>query len=228
MTVPAISSDRPAAAELIVLFGAGVLAGGRPSPSLARRVAAAREAALADPDARVFCTGGVGKHPPAEAEVMARLLVPTIAAERLILDMRSKDTLQSVRTASAWLKQRGLRRCRSCSDAYHLPRIRLLFRLHGIRATPIASPPLRNQALYRHMMLREVAAIPYDLIAGIGSRLRGLRGSADQVRDLGEAGGDVRHAKRAEAVGVPGTAVAAGDQADDRGTRSDRAGRADG
>ena len=232
MTAPATSSDPShggnGAADLIVLFGAGVLPGGRPSPSLARRVAAAREAALADPAARIFCTGGVGRNPPAEAEVMARLLVPALAPERLILDTESLDTLQSVRAAAAWLKAHGQRHCRSCSDAYHQPRIRLLFRLHGIHATAVPSPPLRNRRLFRRMALREAAAIPYDLIAGIGSRLRGIRGSADQVRDLGEAPGDVRHADRAEPVGVAGAAVAAGDQADDGRAGSDRSGRADG
>ena len=176
MTAPGTSSS------LIVLFGAGVMPGGRPSPSLARRIAAARDAALADPDARIFCTGGLGSNPPSEAEVMARLLVPAIAP-----DTESGDTLQSVRAASAWLRKRGLRRCRSCSDAYHQPRIIMLFRLHGIRATAIAVPAGPNRRLHRRMVRRELAAIPYDLMAGLGSRLRGLRGSGDQVRDLGEA-----------------------------------------
>ena len=221
MTAPATSSD------IIVLFGAGVLPGGRPSGSLARRIAAAREAALADPGARVFCTGGLGRNPPPEAEVMARLLVPAIARERLILDTKSGDTLQSVRTAAAWLKAHGQSRCRSCSDGYHQPRIRMLFRLHGILATPIGIPKVRNPRLYRRMALREMAAVPYDLIAGIGSRLRGVRGSADQVRDLGEAAGDVVDPNRTEPIGVAATAVAAGDQANDGGAGSDRARRAD-
>ena len=229
MTVPATSSDpTPGAGELIVLFGAAVLPGGRPSPSLARRIAAARGAALQDPSARVFCTGGRGANAPAEAEVMARLLVPALAPERLIVDTRSLDTLQSVRAAAAWLKVHGQRRCRSCSDTYHQARIRMLFRLHGIRARPIAMPATHNRQLYRRMMLREAAAIPYDLIAGIGSRLRGTRGSADQARDLGEVGGDVRDPERPQPIGVAGSTVAAGDQPDDGGTRSHGAGRADG
>lgn len=144
----------------------------------------------------MFCSGGIGTNPPAEAEVMARLLVPALAPERLILDTKSADTLQSVRAAAAWLKAHGQRRCRSCSDDYHQPRIRMLFRLHGILAAPVAMPAAHNQRLHRKMIVREAAAIPYDLIAGIGSRLRGVRGSADGVCDLGKTASDDVDTKR--------------------------------
>ena len=58
----------------IVIFGAAVRPGGRPSGALRRRVEAALAFGARHPDALYVPTGGLGDHPPAEAEVMAALL----------------------------------------------------------------------------------------------------------------------------------------------------------
>ncbi|MDB5453196.1 MAG: hypothetical protein JWO33_1774, partial [Caulobacteraceae bacterium] len=53
-------------ADLIVIFGCAILADGRPSPSLARRIAYGLRAAALSPKARVLCSGAAGDAGPSE------------------------------------------------------------------------------------------------------------------------------------------------------------------
>jgi uncharacterized SAM-binding protein YcdF (DUF218 family) len=155
--------ERPA----IVIFGAAVLADGRPSPSLLRRVGYGLKAAAAHPDAPVLCSGGVGRAGPSEASIMAEVLVRHgVAPDRLVLDEVSLDTLQSVIAAGRFVRQRGLDGAIVCSDRYHLPRIRLMLAALGVPT--LAGPTARGLAGTRliyglRLYLREALAIPYDL-----------------------------------------------------------------
>jgi uncharacterized SAM-binding protein YcdF (DUF218 family) len=166
---------------LIVLFGAAVWPDGGPSPSLARRIAYAARAAGAVPGATVFCSGAAGRFGPSEASVMAEALrARGVAAERLVLDEASDDTLQTVLAAARFLRAGGYGRCIVCSDRYHLPRIRLLFAALGVRTRAAATAPGHGGAGHRHwtyMRLREALAIPYDL-AIVLARRRRLRAEA--------------------------------------------------
>lgn len=184
---PAISSDAPDAAlgsalnaalptgtpsSVIVVFGAAVRAGGVPSPALARRIGYALATAEAHPDATLFLSGAVGRHGPSEAAVMAALLAPQLGADRLHLDEDSVDTLQSVRAAARFMRARGLRRCWSCTDGYHQPRVRMLFALYGIRARAIPFTIRGTRRAVARMHAREALALPYDLVAGGSAALR--------------------------------------------------------
>ena len=164
-------SDR----TLIVVFGAAVRADGSPSPTLARRIGYAAAAAEWDPSADLFCSGGVGQAGPSEASVMARLLAGSVSASRLHLDEASVDTLETVRAAARFFHMGAYNRCLSCTDAYHQPRVGMLFALYGIRCRPIRLPARGARQLRIKMGLREVAALPYDLVAGIGARIRDRR-----------------------------------------------------
>ena len=77
-----------------VIFGAAVLAGGKPSGSLSRRVEGALELA-SDVRPRVFlATGGVGRSGPAEARVIHDLLVAAGAQEgEIVVEDQATDTL---------------------------------------------------------------------------------------------------------------------------------------
>lgn len=160
---------------LIAIFGAAVLPHG-PSPSLLRRIGYGWQAAQAHPGAQVLCSGGVGRHGPSEASVMAeRLAALGLAAERLILDEESLDTLQSAGAVARWRRRLGAAHVVVCSDAYHVPRIRLLL---GALGTPsVAGPRLPGRggaglAHWTRMSLREGLAIPYDLALAIAQRRR--------------------------------------------------------
>lgn len=157
------------------MFGAAVRADGSASLTLARRVGHAAALAQADPSVDLFCSGGVGRHPPAEASVMADLLAGLVAPERVILDPRSRDTLETVRAAAALIRARGYGECLACTDPYHQPRVRMLFALQGVACRPVPFADRGPSALRRRMGWREVAALPYDLIAGIGAAWRDRR-----------------------------------------------------
>ena len=152
---------------LIVIFGAAVLQDGRPSWALTRRIHYGRAAALEHPEAPILCSGGVGRHEPSEASVMAQVLeTHGVAAERLVVDEASLDTLQSVVAVLRLVRRAEHPRVIVCSDGYHLPRIRLMLGALGITAVAGPSPRGAYDASRWHrvtMALREAVAIPYDL-----------------------------------------------------------------
>jgi len=158
---------------LIAIFGAAVLPGG-PSPSLLRRIGYGLAAARAHPDAHVLCSGGVGRFGPSEASVMvARLLAEGVAAERLIVDEASLDTLDSVVVASRWSRRLDGASVIVCSDAYHVPRIRLMLGAVGVASAAGPRLPGRGGSSLAHwlrMSLREALAIPYDLALILAQR----------------------------------------------------------
>ncbi|SOB80407.1 DUF218 domain-containing protein [Sphingomonas guangdongensis] len=163
---------------LIVVFGAAVWAGGRASPTLARRTRYALAAARADPSSALFLSGAEGRFPPSEARVMASLIGDAVPPDRLHLDEASRDTLQTVLAATAYAHAGGHDRIVACTDRYHLPRVLMLFRLCGLRAEPLrfARADLASLSTYRRRMaLREAAALPYDLVAGLWALRRAGR-----------------------------------------------------
>jgi uncharacterized SAM-binding protein YcdF (DUF218 family) len=155
--------ERPA----IVIFGAALLADGRPSPSLLRRIGYGLKAAAVHPDALILCSGGVGRAGPSEASIMAEVLLRRgVAPGRLVLEETSLDTLQSVIAAARFVRRRGLDGAVVCSDRYHLPRIRLMLAALGIATAPgPTAPGLAGTRLvyWLRMYLREALAIPYDV-----------------------------------------------------------------
>ena len=157
---------------LAVVFGAAVRPDGSASPALARRVGYAAAAAQADPRVDLFLSGGIGTYQPSEAAVMASLLAGAVSAERLILDELSGDTLQTVQAAVAYARANGYTMILTCTDAYHQPRVRMLFRLFGFSSRPVRLAARGPRQLRLKMWLREGAALPYDMFAGIGAAWR--------------------------------------------------------
>lgn len=102
----------------------------------------------------------------------ARLREQGVAADRVILDEKSLSTLDNVQAAA-----RGVRAGRhpyvlACSDAYHLPRIRLLLALHGVRCRSGAGrarPPVGHALA---MLAREALAIPHSVVRMMARRAR--------------------------------------------------------
>jgi vancomycin permeability regulator SanA len=132
-----------------------------------RRIGYGLKAAQAHPDAPILCSGGVGRAGPSEASIMAQVLRGQgVAAERLVLDEASLDTLQSVIAAARFRRRRGCDGLIVCSDRYHQPRIRLMLGVLGVASE--AGPTARGLAGTRlaswlRMYAREALAIPYDV-----------------------------------------------------------------
>ncbi|HYF07480.1 MAG TPA: YdcF family protein [Acetobacteraceae bacterium] len=155
------------AGATIIIFGAAVRPDGAPSTALRRRVEAAARFGEGLADTPFYIpTGAVGRHGPAEAEVMAALLRALgVPAERIIEERTGTDTLSSVRACAAILRARGHRGpVVAASHAYHLPRCRLLLRMAGWPARGVASegPASARWSRRWYWRLREVPAVPYD------------------------------------------------------------------
>lgn len=162
------------APPLIVIFGAVVRPDGAPSPALLRRIGGGLAAARAHAEAPILCSGGAAAPgAPSEASVMSRVLAAQgIAPERLILDEASRTTADNAAAAARQVAAGGHPYVIACSDAYHLPRIRILLSLHGVASRPW---PCGERPPFGHglgMSLREGLAIPHNLALAVARRGR--------------------------------------------------------
>jgi uncharacterized SAM-binding protein YcdF (DUF218 family) len=130
-----------ASADAIVVLGSAVWPGERPSPSLARRIERGIELWQAGLAPVLVPTGGVGRYPPAEAEVMARVArargVPDSA---LILDLEAASTAERAERVRALADTHGWQRLIVVSEPYHLRRASLLFRSEGLVVETACAP----------------------------------------------------------------------------------------
>jgi vancomycin permeability regulator SanA len=159
----------------IVVMGARVLAGGRPSGALRRRVAAA--VAAADAETRFLVTGAVGDHPPSEARVMAGLLhAAGVPPARVALEETGTDTFSSLRACARLLREAGACEVLVCSDDYHVPRCRAVLRALGVRAAAVPARGTRAASGTRSWLwalAREAGGLPWDVaLAALHGRRR--------------------------------------------------------
>jgi vancomycin permeability regulator SanA len=158
-----------------VILGAAVWQGGEPSPAMRRRVAAALRAARGVEGARFLPTGGVGRYAPSEASVMARLLVEAgIEVERIVLEEQATDTLSSVVGCVRILERDGdIAAVTVCTDAYHVARVRAVFRVFGVRtAAAAAHGGARSLGTRRYTwaLAREALGLPWDVALAVARR----------------------------------------------------------
>lgn len=136
--------EQAAPADALVVLGARVMPGGVPSGALLARVEKAVELYQRGLAPRLVFSGGIGVHPPSEAQVMreeaVRLGVPSEACH---LEEQSHSTEQNARYSAELLRALGVRRVVVVSDPYHLLRARQYFRLQGFEVT--TSPALLTE-----------------------------------------------------------------------------------
>ena len=160
-----------------VVLGTQVLPGGRPSRTLdARTRHAARLYAEGKID-RILVTGGVGKHPPSEAEVMARILREEgVPGEAVLLEDEAESTWDSARLVAAVAAAEGVSEVLVVTDPLHCVRTAAAFRRAGLIAwaEPVYSSPMwRVPWLRRGQFLRESGALVwYRVRHGVGARSR--------------------------------------------------------
>ncbi len=151
----------------LIIFGAAVLADGTPSGSLARRVEGALAAAQLHADAIFMPTGGRGASGYVEAEVMRDMLIAAgVAPERIVVEDKGRDTLESVRLCDALLRRRGdVGHVEPCTSRYHILRCALLLRLTGWRVRKPHMPAEYGRlpiGMLIRFTLKELVATPYD------------------------------------------------------------------
>ncbi len=164
-------------ADAIVVMGAAQY-GGRPSPVLRARLDHALALWKADRAARVILTGGrrpgdLISEAAAGRRYLGRRGVP---ATRMLLESTGRTSLASVHGAALLLRseqppRRPAARLRPSvllvSDPFHMLRLDILARLHGM--TPLPSPTRTSPISARprlavEYMLRESIALPIDVL----------------------------------------------------------------
>ncbi|SFI07411.1 YdcF family protein [Albimonas pacifica] len=157
----------------LVVLGAALRPGGRPSPALIRRIETAARLFAAGRAPRILVTGGAPAGGPAtEAEAMRRALAARGVPEGAILvEDRARDTLENARFSIPILRAAGVSRVVLVTDRVHMPRALALFRLLGMpaAAAPCEAPGGRRGAIYR---AKEAAALPLHAARAVAIRLR--------------------------------------------------------
>jgi uncharacterized SAM-binding protein YcdF (DUF218 family) len=175
--LPRMPDEGPGSVRVAVVLGTQVLAGGRPSRPLEARVRhAARLYAEGEIDL-LIPTGGLGEHPPSEAEVMARVLREEgVPQEAILLEDRALNTWDSARLVAGMADKLGVRSVMVVTDPLHCVRTMAVFGKAGLMAwaEPVYSSPMwREKWLRRGQLAREIGALAwYRIRYGVGSRSR--------------------------------------------------------
>ena len=164
-------------ARVAVVLGTQVLAGGRPSRTLEARVRHAARMYAEGRIERLVVTGGLGKHPPTEAEVMARTLRAEGVPDGAVLsEDKAESTWDSARLVAKILAGEGIVRVLVVTDPLHCVRAVAAFERAGVLARPepvYSSPMWRDPWLRRGQFLRESGALVwYGVRHGVGVRSR--------------------------------------------------------
>ena len=171
---PDTAEGRP---RYAVVLGTQVLPGGRPSRTLDARVRHAARLYASGRINRVVVTGGVGKHPPSEAEVMAHILRKEGLPDGVVLlEGEAESTWDSARLVAAMAAGEGVSEVLVVTDPLHCVRTAAAFRRAGLSAwaEPVYSSPMwRDPWLRRGQFLRESGALVwYRMRHGVGARSR--------------------------------------------------------
>ncbi len=171
--LPRKLEEEPESTRVAVVLGTQVLQGGRPSRTLEARV---RHAARLYKEGRVGLlvpTGGLGQHPPSEAEVMARILrAEGVSEDAVLLEDRALNTWDSARLVAGMAEKLGVRSVVVVTDPLHCVRTVAAFRRAGLMAwaEPVYSSPMwRGKWLRRGQLVREIGALAwYRIRYGVG------------------------------------------------------------
>lgn len=151
--------------KAVIVLGAAVWPDGQPSPTLRRRAEWGARVFRTDAADLVIASGGLGRHPPSEAEVIRRILIDHgVPPDRILREDRSTNTDQNLRFSTTLPGARDVTRWIVVSDHYHATRIRLIAARLGL-TVETSSPPLTGTARWRVVKsyLREVFAVANEL-----------------------------------------------------------------
>jgi vancomycin permeability regulator SanA len=119
--------------DCIVVLGASIWPGGVPSPILRDRLARAAELYHQGVADKIICTGGVGKYPPAEAEVCKEVLTKAGVAEaNIILELSSHSTADQAELVKEICDRAGFKSIALVTSFFHEKRATQLFRRVGL------------------------------------------------------------------------------------------------
>lgn len=133
--------DQTRRADAIAVLGSAVWPNEQPSPSLRARTERAIELYHDGYASHLILSGGLGRHPPAESEVMRRLAEESgVPRDALVLDYEARSTWESLVGARATMQNKGWETVLIVSDPFHMKRALLMAGDLGL--TAYASPAL--------------------------------------------------------------------------------------
>lgn len=155
-------------ADVIIVLGSAVWPNEQPSPSLRARTERAIELYRDGYASHLILSGGLGRHPPEEAEVMRRLAVEAgIPDEVLVLDEEARSTRESLVRGREIMQQGGWDTAIIVSDPFHMKRSLLMAEDIGITAygsPALGSPTYTGPARRFYYTSREVVALWWYLV----------------------------------------------------------------
>jgi uncharacterized SAM-binding protein YcdF (DUF218 family) len=168
--------DEAMEADAIVVLGAAQW-DGRPSPVLRARLEHAHALWRDGLAPWLVVTGGVGAgDTTSEAVVGKRFLVQLgVPAGKILMEAEGRTTEQSVRGVAVMLKARDLERVVLVSDPFHMLRLDVVARSHGLspRTSPTRTSPIsRNTAELVTYVMAESVKVPFTLAGALVSWLR--------------------------------------------------------
>ncbi len=155
-------------ADVILVLGSAVWPNEQPSPSLRARTERAIELYHEGYAPYLLLSGGLGRYPPEEAEVMRRLaLAAGIPEQALILDQEARSTRESITSTRGIMQEGGWETALIVSDPFHIQRALLMaadagFEAYGVPA--LHSPTYTIPSRRVFYTSREVLALWYYLL----------------------------------------------------------------
>lgn len=153
---------------VFVVYGAG-LRGEEPGHLLVKRLNTASQLMERFPESLCIVTGGQGRDEViSEAEAMERYLTGRgIASDRIIAEDKAENTAENIKLSLELICERGLEEYTvvSISNAFHIPRIRLLCGRLGMSDEAVAAPDPVPWAVFP-TMVREYMSYVKLLIFG--------------------------------------------------------------
>jgi uncharacterized SAM-binding protein YcdF (DUF218 family) len=140
--------DRARPADTIIILGAAVWSGERAGPSLAARAQHAITLYHAGYASHLILSGGLGKYPPSEAEMMRRILTAAGVPEAaLVLEDGSHSTEENLANSKRIMNDRGWHNALIVSDPFHLYRAELIAQDLGLEAYGSPAPNSPNSII---------------------------------------------------------------------------------
>ncbi len=165
--------ERSESSRVAVVLGTQVLPGGRASRTLEARVRHAARLYKEGEVSLLVPTGGLGEHPPSEAEVMARILrAEGVPEGDVLLEDGALNTWDSARLVTGIVGKFGVKSVVVVTDPVHCVRAVAAFRKVGLKASaePVYSSPMwRGKWQRRGQLVREIGALAwYRVRYGVG------------------------------------------------------------
>jgi len=155
---PMVGGER-APADCIIVYGARVYPGGRPSLALSDRVAAGVRLWREGRGRSLVMSGAIDPDGTSEPDAMKRLAVEAgVPEDAIILDPTGTNTWLSAVGAARLLRDRDWRTSISVSHYFHLLRIQMSARRAGLATYTSPAPMTRRLVREPYFVLRECAA----------------------------------------------------------------------